>query len=212
MAEIIIVRPKFDTATTFLYEWTRKLVGVSLEENPQHEYIEFGGDEATTVNVHEAVDTLKNRSNTLYIHFDHGVYDKLFGHDRDVVFEPDTIHKLRDCVVYAFACESARELGQEAIRNGVRAYLGYKEIFGFVLSKSKDFKTVAVIPALRLISGEDMDSVRQEVENTLKTLLERFYKEYKATGSYDSYMSAVWCYKDLRGLTLLGDGTAKIKG
>jgi len=204
MSLVIVVRPKFDTATAFLFEWTRKLVPTYIDKYPET-FKEFKEDASDDRTVQDFVDSAPKEGSLLYIHYDHGVYDKLFGAGKTVVFDESTINKLSGYIVYAFACESAKQLGVKAIQDGVKAYLGYKEIFGFVLSKSNYFGYIAVRPAIMLIEGKTTGEVYKEIKKELKSLVYTFYAEYKKTGSYDVYMAAVWAYKDYKGWTLLGN-------
>jgi hypothetical protein len=210
MAKVVVVRPKFDPATTVLFEWTRNFMLDYKNKGYNDEIKDFAEGAANTQNVVAYLGSLTDRSDTLFIHFDHGVFDKLFGQDKSVIVDKRSAAILKDLVVYAFACESARTLGKAAVEAGARCYIGYKDIFGFVIPKSNDFKYVAVEPANVLVSGGTAEAAYNSARDLLLKLLDKFYQEYKETGSYESYMAAVWAYKDLKGLTLLGDPNASI--
>lgn len=210
MINIIIVRPSFDAATAYLWSWTAKFADTYSDNYPTDVVKIFNKEEAVSTTVYPYIDSLNNGDQNVLMHFDHGRYETLFGQDKNVFLNAENVSKLAGFIVYAFACESARTLGPQAIEAGVRAYLGYKEIFGFILTKGAQFKNIAVAPAQLIAQGNSMQDVYTNTANMLTKYMNEFYTEFEQTGTYDSYMSAVWMYKDLRGLTLLGDPEAKI--
>jgi len=191
MATIIIARPRFDAATTFLFEWADDVIDY-IKQN------RVAGDRLVDIQrsavTRDRITTVLNSNrdnNGLYFHFDHGQYKELIGHNRDIVIDMDNAGILKGYGVYAFACESARILGREAVKAGARCYLGYKEPFGFIITKLDDFRRVAVEPAIALVAGKTFAEARDIVVDLLSSLLNKYYQEYLETGDLTAYFPTV---------------------
>ena len=86
-------------------------------------------DKASRANVDGA---LRNSSVDLVLHYDHGLPNVIFGQRndgantiRDPVIDLRNVDTLRGKAISTVSCASASILGQAAILNGARAYLGY---------------------------------------------------------------------------------------
>lgn len=62
-----------------------------------------------------------------YIHYGHGLKESMLGYDLEPIIDEDNAHLLANKVIVSINCESARDLGFDAIEAGAKAYLGYTD-------------------------------------------------------------------------------------
>lgn len=62
-----------------------------------------------------------------YIHYGHGLKECMLGSSLEPIIDEDNIGLLSNKVIVSINCESARDLGFDAIEVGAKAYLGYTD-------------------------------------------------------------------------------------
>ena len=93
-----------------------------------------------------------------FFHFDHGDYSTMYGEKADgsnqllAVVDVAKAALLKGCLVDTLSCQSARDLGQRAIQEGTRAYIGYNEIT--YVSSDDETKSVMNTSKVQLLNGK----------------------------------------------------------
>ncbi|HUY84984.1 MAG TPA: hypothetical protein VMU97_00535 [Candidatus Dormibacteraeota bacterium] len=78
----------------------------------------------------------KNAPNIIFIN-GHGAEDRVAGQDHKIIIDTRSANILKNAIVYAVSCKSARMLGAQAIKAGAKAYIGYIEDFILVSQPRK---------------------------------------------------------------------------
>ena len=232
MNEGIFVRPRWEDSQTdarFAYlmdygYWTgAEVVDYALDKK-------FGVHE---LREDDAVrDELKNfldyQDPIFFFHFSHGGEDTLTGQDMTTLiccnnfvedgnnYAPNDL-LLRDRVVYTLSCSSANQLGPKAVQNGCLAYIGYKDpLWATTLQSAEaDYALFEIWTggAKALIDGKTADEAYYWLKRRYKFWIE-YWEMIVGTNSTDEWMAApiiMVLEKNLKGLTLIGDLSAKIR-
>lgn len=120
----LITRPRHDLITTYFHHWSKKLIDLAGKKGAnvidlQHK----------KVNKRELTGRLAKTRPHLIILNGHGNPLEVTGHDNTELITPVNAHVLKDAIVYARSCDSAMALGQIAVSQGARAYIGYLQPF-----------------------------------------------------------------------------------
>ena len=138
MATAILCSPVFDDVTEFSHDWSREIKDRLEDEG--YRVIDVGGRRVRRGEVEEA---LRENPGALYVFYDHGSYESLFGSRDEAVTDIFNAGLLSGRPTYTMACKSARTLGYEAWRRGCGAYWGYDEVFSFTTDSLDEFKQFA---------------------------------------------------------------------
>jgi len=76
-----------------------------------------------------------------FIHYGHGLTNSILGSDLEPIIDDDNIHLLKNKVIISINCESARDLGFDAVEAGAKAYLGYTDKVWLKLNNTGDTYT-----------------------------------------------------------------------
>lgn len=144
----ILVAPKFDDATEYSYKWAEKL---REQIGNQMDLILLLVSDA----IREKVETaLKENTDAMLIHYDHGNEDALIGQDTQPVVDLGNVSLLEGRESYNMNCLSAKTLGKEAYENGCLAYWGYVEVVSFTTDAEQDFCTAFNYGLLLRLEGK----------------------------------------------------------
>ena len=117
---ILITNPEVDAFTRYLLFWSRKLIK-ELKNN--NEIIHLEKDK---VKRERLEGTIKKKGIDLVLLNGHGDDEIVLGNDGPIV-DGDNIDLLKEKIVHAMSCSSAKKLGKTAVEKGVKAYVGYNE-------------------------------------------------------------------------------------
>lgn len=119
---VLITNPEVDAFTRYLCRWTGKMLGefrndinVNILDKDKAKRKRFEG-------------TLSKTPVDVVLLNGHGDYSYVLG-DNEIIVDMSNVDILKNKVVHAMSCSSARDLGRMAIRVGARAYVGYDEPF-----------------------------------------------------------------------------------
>ena len=132
---LLLIRPDSDTSpstsryvTSFSHP-ASDVIAAKANALIRWNITDLDGDEASRANVDGA---LRNSSVDLILHYDHGLPNVIFGQRngganaiRDPAIDLGNVAALRGKAISTVSCASASILGQVAILNGAKAYLGY---------------------------------------------------------------------------------------
>lgn len=149
----------------------------------------------------------------IVIYYGHGKYSKLHGtHMFWSLLNASNIGKLKGVGVSTMACESARELGEEAIKQGVSAYIGSDEVYYAAFPERErnylsDWIDYTTVKDKALLDGKTFG----EAYDLFKKRATQYLNIYKRNIDYMNYD---WYYEstlhNLKHTILLGDKNTKL--
>ncbi len=136
MLSILITRPRYETATHYLYHWSTLLVQVA--NNGGNKVFDLEKKRASRKNVESY---LSKRKLSVVIFNGHGDSHSVAGQDgEDLITAGQNANLLKGCVVFMRACSAGKVLGIEIMKLGGKSFVGYKEPFRFYSNEKEYFK------------------------------------------------------------------------
>jgi hypothetical protein len=114
---VLFVRPADDASAATLAKWGKRLLALFPDS---FDDVSVGVDRPT-------IDAFLRRSPRALVWFGHGRPDALTSMNEAMV-DSENVAGLAGQAIVAVACEAADELGSEALRQGVRGFLGFRRI------------------------------------------------------------------------------------
>ncbi|MEM1540701.1 MAG: hypothetical protein QXJ07_04890 [Candidatus Bathyarchaeia archaeon] len=195
----VLVAPSFDDASRYSYEWSRE-IRQKLEEKGFN-VIDISGREVSRKEVEEA---LKQNPNALFVFYNHGSRDCLWGSRTEKVVNLGNVKLLSNREVYTLACLSAEKLGVEAYKNNCLAYWGYIREFAFSTEAIEYFKMFANYGLILRLEGKSWDECLKLAKELAKKLASKLAEEGK-------YFSAVLMSEDAEALVCYNAEMPKTK-
>lgn len=132
-SRFLITRPRHDPIVTYLFHWGEEII--KLAKNKNILFSDFRDEKANRLNVEQFLEVQNPR---LVVFNGHGDAETICGHgDKPIIKKDDNEKLLESKIVYAIACDAARELGKSAVKNGCDAFVGYENIFGFAVDSTR---------------------------------------------------------------------------
>jgi hypothetical protein len=131
--QFLITRPKHDKETSYLYSFSKSII-VIVKENNKIRLTDLNGSKANRKNVEVFLNT---KDKTLVFFNGHGDERTIFGHNDTPILDKKNVKLTIDKIVYALACNSLVTLGEWAIKEKARAYIGYKDEFMWIGDPSR---------------------------------------------------------------------------
>lgn len=128
---VLLTNPEVDRLTYYLSVWTKNTLK-DLKTN-SNEYFSLKREKVTRKNFEKF---LNKRSIDLVLLCGHGSPNAINGNE-DVILDTKNDNLLKGKTVHALSCQSANELGPDAVKKGANSYIGYKEDFIAFLDDSK---------------------------------------------------------------------------
>jgi hypothetical protein len=130
---MLITRPNHDITTDYLYFWSISLIDFAKKHKVP--VIDLSKKRA---NAKEFASIIKKVKPNFIVINGHGDEASVTGYDNETLLNINyNIDLLKDKIVYARSCSSAKKLGRKSITKGCRAYLGYDDDFVFMISENK---------------------------------------------------------------------------
>lgn len=188
----IITRPFYDSTTSYLHRWNSEVV--KYAKTRLAHVGDLSREKATKKEFESYIKKLKPE---IIILNGHGTDTAILGQDNNPLIKiGENEYILKDSIVFSLSCGSARTLGPASIKNGAKAFIGYKEDFIFVVTDgystraeqdplAKLFLEPTNKIAMALISGESpQDSHKRGVnafnKNLENVLLSNSSEDYLA--------------------------------
>jgi len=211
--KMLITRPKHDETTDYLYCWSKEVIDAASKKG--FKVLDLSGDKATRGNLENM--NFKMRPSFIFIN-GHGDYDKVCGHDNEVLIQSGDENDFENKIIYTLSCNSGKILGQSLVESGVSAYIGYTEEFSFIVDTScsctplKDdfanaFKEASNIIPISLIKGNSSEDAYKKSQEIFKKHISQFRRSDAPVGSEHIVFCLVW---DMHHQVLIGDGNIKI--
>lgn len=212
---ILVTRPNYDITTNYLFYWTEPFLLFSKK----HDITAYDlyGSKATRVNFESY--HAKRRPKLIFLN-GHGSSDVITGQDDEVLITNTDrdLSKYRNCIFYARSCQSANNLGVSLVKNGVSAFIGYREDFIFFRNEkfstkplkdpiAKYFLEPSNLVMSTLIKG---NSVKEADKRSKRSMKKNLLKLLTSTSSADERDMAPYLWSNIRAQVVLGDDTSCI--
>jgi len=125
MVKVVVTRPNHDYATLCGYTALSAVNEYYFRRG--YEVRDLSGSTATRDSV------LKELPADMFYGVGHGDTDVFTGWGNQTIFYVCDCKELSGSIVYLLSCLTARELGEDIVRKGARAYVGYNEVFAWVV-------------------------------------------------------------------------------
>jgi len=158
--KMFITRPNYDDTTSYLFHWSENII--EFAENKNINFIDFKGER---VNKKDVEKLIVKQNPKLIVFNGHGSDDAIYGHNDETLIKTGENEKiLKSKIVYSVTCNSAKKLGPETVKSGIRTFIGYENPFVFLVDKNK-----TCTPLLDKVAEPFFDSSNQLVISLLKS-------------------------------------------
>ena len=208
---LLITRPEHDVATYYLSRWSEIIIIKAKEKGINVIDLHRG-----KANRKRVIGTLKKVCPRLIILNGHGSDVSVQGHDNEIILDERNKEVIKDKIIYARSCRSARILGEISILHGVEVYLGYKEDFILffdptTVRKPLEDKTAELflkpsnyIP-ISLLKGHTAGEANDRSKNLFRKNIEKLIIEGPSSDNYYAIRYLLW---DMTHQVCLGDRSA----
>lgn len=212
MKSLLITRPDHDDTTHYLYYWHNKTIEVAKSKNVK--VLDLSKKRA---NKKEVNGMLSKQKPSLVIFNGHGNKDEVTGYNNESLIKLGENEKLlKDKIIYAISCRSAKNLGKKSIKSGTKAYIGYKEDFVFFFDANKQTHPLAdktaklfleppQILSTSLVKGVPSGEAHKKAQEKFMSNIKRILSS-EATKEETTMARYLWW--DLKNQVCLGDETA----
>ena len=211
MGTLLITRPEHDPATHCLSKWSEKIIDAAKKKNIN--VIDLHREKA---NRDRVAGTLKKGIAKLVVLNGHGSDSTVHGHDNEVILKEDDGDVVKDKIIYARSCRSAKILGQNSVEQGALAYLGYEEDFIVVTAgpttRPLQDKTAELflepsnyIP-ISLLKGHTTGEANSRSKNMFRKNIEKLIIAGPTSSDYQTIRGLLW---DMTNQVCLGNQAAK---
>lgn len=121
---LLISRPEHDEPTHYLSKWSQQIIDMAKQRKVG--VIDLHREKA---NRNRVIGTLEKTAAKLVVFNGHGNDNCIHGHNDEIILKGNDNTAMQGKIIYARSCKSAKNLGENSIRGGAIAYLGYKEDF-----------------------------------------------------------------------------------
>ena len=176
----LITRPRYYKETSYIYSFSKPIIEI-VKEDKNIQVIELNETDATRKNLEKALS--KTKPKLIFLN-GHGNKESVWGHKDEPVLDKSNAHLTKKGIVYALACSSLAELGQDTVEVGALAYVGYEKEFKWVVDPSRTsspekdknaapFRRVCFVLGKNLVSGlpvaESIQKTQEEYERLIKS-------------------------------------------
>ncbi|VVA44261.1 conserved hypothetical protein [Candidatus Roizmanbacteria bacterium] len=177
---MLITRPNHDITTNYLYYWSIVLIEYAKEIGQS--VVDLKGKRA---NEKEFVSVIKKVKPNFVVLNGHGNEETVTGYDNKPLVNLDNADILKEKIIYARSCQSAKKLGVKSVEAGCKSYIGYNEDFVFVtdehrLTRPLDDKTAQLFlePSNKvvtyLLKGHSSSTANQKSKELYKKTIQKF--------------------------------------
>lgn len=207
---IVVTRPAFDLPTKYLYYW----LGLIINQARQLRYnvTDLAGINATKENLYRA---LIGAEPLFFLGGGHGDVDVFTGNNKQVLIDQQNASWLSERLTYLFSCLTGQQLSQIVIAAGGKAFLGYNEEFGFVVTspyipgqdlKAEGFQEAGNAITLSLLRGFSIQDAYNSGIKTFDKWISYWYNSIDPLAP----LILTWLQSDRDSLVAWGDLNAKL--
>ena len=126
---ILVSCPEIDNITRYLRIWTKDLI---KRHELKHDFLLLEKGKATKKRF---CGMLKKLTPDVVLINGHGNYNRVCGHNNEVLLDERNVYLLDGKMVHALSCRSARVLGKIAVENRAKGYVGYMENWTLIMRR-----------------------------------------------------------------------------
>jgi len=130
---LLVTRPNHDIITSYLHDFSKEIIK-TLKESGDIHVTNLESSDAIRINVEKSL--IKENPGLVFLN-GHGDRKRVSGHHNEIILDSKNISLTKNKIVYALSCDSLEELGQCAVDNGTKAYIGYKAKFMLIYDPSR---------------------------------------------------------------------------
>lgn len=208
---LLITRPRHDVTTHYLSAWSKEIIDEASRKHVT--VIDLKDDKATK---ERFIGTLIKSNPRLVVLNGHGDPSTVGGYEDHPVLDTGIKKEVKDKIIYARSCQSAKKLGGHTIKMGATAFVGYKENFVFVLETDKISNPLTDHTASLFLKPSNYFSISlmkahsvSESHERSKNYFRKNMKDLLLRGSSTKDPSIRWLYWDMINQVCLGDASAK---
>lgn len=210
---MLITRPNHDITTNYLYYWSLALIKYAKKIG--RPVVDLKGKRA---NKKEFISVLKKVNPIFIVLNGHGNEEAVTGFDNKPLVNLDNVDILKEKIVYARSCQSAKKLGVKSVSEGCKSYIGYDEDFVFVtgedrLTQPLQDKTAQLFlePSNKIVTyllkGHASSISNQRSKDLYKKSIQKFMLSSATKEEKELIPYLVWDYNHQ---VCLGDQNAKL--
>ena len=213
---LLVTRPNYDDATTYLFYYAKKIIDFAEGKNTK--VLDLIRPRLTKQNFSDLI----SKKDPLLVFFNgHGDEKRVYGdkieEDEEILIEEDRNHTLlTKRIVYARACCAAASLGKACTGNG-GCFIGYKTPFSFWIDErwsakplndntAKLFLEPSNLIVISLLKGNSAQEAFDKSLNMSKKNILRLLRIKEEPGAMASIM-LLW--SNIEGQDILGDKDIK---
>ncbi len=211
---ILITRPNYDLATTYLFYWCKPVIQKAKDAGVQ--ILDLSGNKANLKNLLSYVQ--KRKPSFLFFN-GHGGPDFIAGHDGEILINASNYKKVMlGTIVYSRSCESAVMLGPFCVKAGTLAFIGYSKNFivGYLEERetrplTDNLAKLFLEPSNRIaISILKRNSVQTSIDRSQKMIRKNLRYMLSSKASSDEKDAAPYLWSNMQHLVVYGDTQASI--
>jgi len=211
--QFLITRPNYGKELPYIYSFSKGLVALAKGDRTIH-VTELERKEVTRDKLESSL--LANNPKLVFLN-GHGDEVSVLGHEDEVILDEDNIKFMKGKIVYALACESLAKLGRIAFEKKVKAYVGYRGEFRWVIDPSRTsspdkdknaapFRKVCFVLGKTLLSGLPVGVAIEQTKKEYKKLIRNYGRSEDQFG--DAPLIGLMLSWDLMFLGMEGDPKA----
>ena len=121
---MLITRPDHDPITKYFCAWSESVVNFAKEKSLN--VYDLKGKKS---NRREFISYVKNHAPSVIFLNGHGNADIVSGYDNEPLIGVDNCAFLNNSIIYTRSCEVGQSLGPQIVKNGAKAFIGYRRKF-----------------------------------------------------------------------------------
>lgn len=210
----LITRPNYDPLTNCLFYWCNFVI-----EEAKHKNFKILDLKSKKSNRGDFESYIKKHEPILVFFNGHGSGNTIAGQDNEILIEAKQNEVLlSEKIVYARSCEAAKSLGHRVVQKGALAFIGYKEKYFLVLSRSKSTRPLedkiarlfiepSNLVVVSLIKGK---TAGESYKKSQKSLQKKLLFLLTSEASQEQRDVAPFLLANKNNQALLGDQEARI--
>ena len=179
----LILRPHHDVETSYLHSFSKKTIQ-KLKGNKLIHVSDLEGKKANRKNLEQAA--LKENPKLMFLN-GHGDINTVLGHDDEPVLDIQNVNLTKHKIIYALACDSLIGIGNEAVKIGAKAYIGYGAKFmcakdpSRTSSPDKDKNAEPIRTACLILIDSLLEG--KTVEKSIELTKQEYYRAIRSYGT-----------------------------
>ncbi len=211
---LLLTRPNHDQITTYCYYWSEYVVNIANKKGIK--VFDLKGNKALRRNFESYI---KAHNPLLIFMNGHGSTSKVCGHDNEPLLDLKNCNSCsRNAIFYVRSCDAGALLGYELIKNGAKAFIGYKNSFYHLNSKdkrtlpltdpiSKLFLEPSNLVPISILIG---NSVKEAYIKSQDAMKKNFFYAISSKATQEEHDAAQFIWMNYSSQVIFGDGNARL--